>query len=313
MIGAHQAVFREARARPMQIILFTKFFETLAPEALGEHVAGLGYDGLDLTVRPGYPINPDNVRSVLPPAARQWAELGLSCPMITAPTELNDPKHADAIAIYEAAAEAGVQVIKTGYFTFKPGMHYWNAVDHARRQLEGFEALSARTGVKSLYHTHSGAVLGSNCAGLMHLLQGRDPAHVGAYLDPGHLAVGGEDIDMAFAMCTDYLTAVAAKDARHEADPRPDAPAPYGRAFVYLGDGAAPWDRVLELLAERQFDGPLSVHTEYTTRQDVIATVGGKDQSADAEAIRARGAVQDLKFLRSRWAALQQAREGAPS
>ena len=313
MIGAHQAVFREARARPMQIILFTKFFETLAPEALGEHVAGLGYDGLDLTVRPGYPINPDNVRTVLPPAARQWAELGLSCPMITAPTELNDPEHADAVAIYEAAAEAGVQVIKTGYFTFKPGMHYWDAVDHARRQLEGFEALSARTGVKSLYHTHSGAVLGSNCAGLMHLLQGRDPAHVGAYLDPGHLAVGGEDIDMAFAMCTDYLAAVAAKDARHEADPRPDAPAPYGRAFVYLGHGAAPWDRVLELLAERQFDGPLSVHTEYTTRQDVIATVGGKDQSVDADAIRARGAVQDLQFVRLRWAALQHCGEGAAS
>ena len=82
---------------------------------------------------------------------------------------------------------------------------------------------------------------------------------------------------------------------------------------MYLGDGAAPWDRVLELLAERQFDGPLSVHTEYTTRQDVIATVGGKDQSVDADAIRARGAVQDLQFVRSRWAALQHCGEGAAS
>lgn len=297
----------------MQIILFTKFFETLEPPALGEHVAGLGYDGLDLTVRPGYPINPDNVRTALPPAARQWEALGLSCPMITMPTDFNDPTHANAVAIYEAAAEAGVQVIKTGYFIFKPGMDYWAAVDHARRQLEGFEALSARTGVKSLHHTHSGAVLGSNCAGLMHLLQGRDPAHVGAYIDPGHLAVDGEDIDMAFAMCDEYLAAVAAKDACHLPDPRPNAPAAYGPAFVYVGDGAAPWGRVLELLAERDFDGPLTVHTEYTARQDVIATVGGKDRSADADAIRARGAAQDLQFLRSRWAALQQPGNGAAS
>ena len=118
---------------------------------------------------------------------------------------------------------------------------------------------------------------------------------------------------MAFAMCTDYLAAVAAKDACHLPDSRPDSPAAYGPAFVYLGDGAAPWGRVLELLAERDFDGPLSVHTEYTTRQDVIATVGGKDQSADADAIRARGAVQDLQFLRSRWAELQQNRNGAAS
>ncbi len=297
----------------MQIILFTKFFETLEPQALGEHVAGLGYDGLDLTVRPGHPINPDNVRTALPPAARLWESLGLSCPMITMPTDFNDPTHADAIAIYEAAAEAGVQVIKTGYFIFKPGMDYWRAVDHGRRQLEGFEALSARTGVKSLHHTHSGAVLGSNCAGLMHLLQGRDPAHVGAYIDPGHLAVDGEDIDMAFAMCDEYLAAVAAKDACHLPDSRPDAPAAYGPAFVYVGEGAAPWGRVLELLAERDFEGPLTVHTEYTSRQDVIATVGGKDQSADADAVRARGATQDLQFLRSRWVAIQQAGNGAAS
>ena len=80
MIDAHLAVFAEAQARLMQIILFTKFFETLAPEALGEYVAELGYDGLDLTVRPGYPINPDNVRTTLPPAARQWEALGLACP-----------------------------------------------------------------------------------------------------------------------------------------------------------------------------------------------------------------------------------------
>ena len=234
--------------------------------------------------------------------------------MITAPTEINDPTHADAVAIYESAAEAGVQVIKTGYFIFKPGMDYWDAVDHARRQLEGFEALSARTGVKSLYHTHSGAVLGSNCAGLMHLLQGLDPAHVGAYIGPGDTWRWMARTSTWRLPCAP--TTWPPSPPRTPATCRTPAPTPratYGPAFVYLGDGAAPWGRVLELLAERDFDGPLSVHTEYTTRQDVIATVGGKDQSADADAIRARGAVQDLQFLRSRWAELQQDRNGAAS
>ena len=295
----------------MRFILFTKFFETLSAGALGEHVAGLGYHGLDLTVRPGHPINPDNVREALPPAARQWESIGLTVPLVTLPTTMNDPTHADTIAIYETAADAGVQFIKTGYYAFEPGMDYWATVDSARRDLEGFEALSSRTGVKSVYHTHSGPVLGSNCAGLMHLLQGRDPAHVGAYVDPGHLAVDGEDIDMAFAMCTEYLDIIAAKDARHVDDPRPDAPAPYGRAFVFVGEGAAPWRRVLELLWERGFDGPISVHTEYTARQDVIETVGGLDEAAGAADIRARGARRDLEFLKTRWAALEQVAAGA--
>ena len=49
-------------------------------------------------------------------------------------------------------------------------------------------------------------VLDQNCAGLMHLIKGFDPQHIGAYPDPGHLALDGEDWAMGLAMIGDYLS-----------------------------------------------------------------------------------------------------------
>jgi len=46
--------------------------QLLRPAALPElarHIAGLGFDGVELPVRPGYPVHPDNVTEELPRAA----------------------------------------------------------------------------------------------------------------------------------------------------------------------------------------------------------------------------------------------------
>ena len=42
----------------------------------------------------------------------------------------------------------------------------------------------------------------------------------------------------------------------------------------------------------------MSVHTEYTADQGVIETVGGIDASKSAQALRERGEVEDLAYLR---------------
>ena len=296
------ASFYGTNGHSVKIVLFTKFLETLPPRELGEYMRGVGYDGLDLAVRHGYPINPRNVGAALPEAVRLWATMGLSCELITTETDLTDSSSADAAAIYEAAAEAGVPLVKTGFFNYYAGDDYWRKVADARRALEGFVRLGQRTGVKTVYQNHSGNCLGSNCAGLMHLMQGFDPAWMGAHVDGGHMALDGEDVEMGLAMCEGYLTVIGAKDGRHVPDRRPDAPAPYGPAFVFLGQGATHWRRLLKAAKRSGFDGPISVGTEYTEDQEVLFTVGGKDMSAEAASRREVGLVEDLRFLRREWA-----------
>ena len=282
----------------MQLVRFTKFWEDLSVRQLGERARELGYDGLDLAVRDGHALNIDNVTDELPGAVRAWRELGVDCSMISSSTDLIDPDAADAVTLFEAAAAAGVPRIKMGYFKFTPGDSFEELWSLARRRLDGFERLSRRTGVQTLYHTHSGQCLGSNCAGMRHLLQDNDPRQVGAYVDLGHLAINGEDVQIGLAMLRDRLSAIGGKDARHFPDERPDRRARFADGFVLLGQGAAEWPEAITLLKAWGFSGPITVHTEYTTDQEVIGTVGAGEYTPEAIALRARGEVEDLAYLR---------------
>lgn len=136
-------------------------------------------------------------------------------------------------------------------------------MEQIRRALEGFSRLAERTGAKACYHTHSGGYYGSNCAGMMHLLRGFDPARVGAYLDTGHLAVEGEEFGQGLAMVGEFLSAVAAKDLRKSAEPGSDPPRWHGE-HVKLGAGFFNWREGLDALRQVGFAGPLSVHGEYS-------------------------------------------------
>ena len=75
----------------MKLLLNSKFFEDLSPRELGEKILDLGYDGIDICVRPGHPVNLDNVHQALPEANRIWQDQGLVCSLATAPVSLIDP------------------------------------------------------------------------------------------------------------------------------------------------------------------------------------------------------------------------------
>ena len=148
--------------------------------------------------------------------------------------------------------------------------------------------------MQTCYQVHSGPNLGSNCAGLMHLIKGFDPQHVGAYPDTGHLALDGEDWDMGFAMVREHLSIVGIKDAHHAPQSAGQVP-PYISRFVKLGSGSVDWHRCLGALRRLGFDGPLSVHTEYNFDESVIRQVGYADTDPPNLEQWAR---EDVDFLR---------------
>ena len=260
----------------MEIVLNSKFFSSLSVERLGEKAIELGYDGIDLNVRPGHPVDPDNVTHALPEAIKVWKAQGLVCPLATAPVTMIDPEAPEVERMYAACADAGVPRIKIGFWKFADGDDYWEVVDEARTALETFAFFSERYGVQTCYQVHSGACIGSNCAGLMHLIRDFPPEHVGAYPDVGHLALDGEDIHMGLGMIRDYLSVVGIKDAYYAPQPEGSSPA-YIPRFTRVGQGCVDWERCFEALRAIGFDGPLTVHTEYDFDESIIRQVGYAD------------------------------------
>ena len=80
----------------MQIVVNSKFFKELPVKELGEKVSEVGYDGIDLCVRPGHPVNLENAEQALPQAFRIWQDQGLICPLATTPVTFNDPAAPEA-------------------------------------------------------------------------------------------------------------------------------------------------------------------------------------------------------------------------
>lgn len=242
-------------ARPH--IVFTKHLRELSVPQLIEAMKAIEADGVDLCVRPGYVVDPDNAVETLPKAAEAFRSADLTIPLVTTPTDFTDASVPYAESLFRACAQAGVKLLKPGYWS-APTEGYWEAVERMKNDVRGLVDLGKRYGVKPCLHTHSGRNMGLNAAALMHVLCDFDPEEVGAYVDVGHLAVCGEPPALAFAMAAQWLAVVGIKDMdRVKTDAGAQA------RTVIMGAGFVDWPQVVEWLVRHNFSGPLTFHCEF--------------------------------------------------
>jgi sugar phosphate isomerase/epimerase len=265
--------------RRYSVIYFTKFLRGLGPEEIARVLKGMSLDGLDLTVRRGQCVNPQNVREALPKAMEVWRKAGVSVPMVSTETSLTDPNHPTVEPIWTACADAGIANIKIGYWRWREGTRYGAIVDGARRDLDGFRKLAERYKVRTLIHTHSGPYLGCNASNLMTLLHDFDPAHVAAYVDPAHLAITGEPLPLALEIIGNHLAMVAVKNVAYLPAKGPDRTV-WTRKWCLLREGLVDWPGTISLLRTRGYKGPLSLHGEYSGPEEQEAIL--KNVAEDA-------------------------------
>jgi sugar phosphate isomerase/epimerase len=262
----------------MRFVYFTKLLKEMDVNGLVAFCEEVGLDGVDLAVRPGYPVNPANAPTALPQAADSFKAKGKRIALVTAPTNLIDPAAQEARTLFEACCAAGVPAVKIGYFPYRG--HFDIELTEARARLASFARLAEQTRVKACYHTHSGNNLGNNAASLRLLLQDLNPHHVGVFFDTGHVAINGGPVLMELEMIKPWLSLVAIKDMLWEKGNEG-----WGHRVVPAGEGIVRWDDVARGLKANGFRGTISLHGEY---------------SAADLAERTRLAKAELAFLRDK-------------
>ncbi len=243
-------------------IMFTKHLEGFDLDQIIAALKTGGVQGADLCVRPGYPVNPENAKTALPAAAKRFADEGLCIPLITTPGDFTEADIDYAEPLFEACAEAGVKLVKLGYWYMEEG-GYWATIDRCRTRLEGFAKLAEKTGVKPVVHNHSGATMGLNSSSVMNIMKDFDPNLVGVFTDVGHLSIVGEPYAMSLDIVKDYIAAVAFKDLVKQKFMQDGKPV--WRIDVWpLGMGFGDFPTVMRLLKDMDFGGPISFHCEYS-------------------------------------------------
>jgi sugar phosphate isomerase/epimerase len=253
----------------MQLLMFSKMLGGLSVEQAGEAIAEMGFDGVDLTVREGGHILPENAEQDLPKAVDLLRSKQLSVPMVTTGIVAPDEPHAEAIL--KSASECGVRYVKLGYWRYEGFGHVRAQVAEARTALKGLEALARAHNLCLGVHIHSGAFLSAMPGVMTMLLEGLDPQRVGAYIDPGHMALEGgrSGWEIGMDLLSDRIAIVAAKDFGWYYQGNKS----WRWVSLPLYEGIVSWPRVFAHLRAVGFDGPVTVHSEYAnlSTEDLIA------------------------------------------
>lgn len=245
-------------ASHVEFTVFTKPWKMPLAE-LGRFVKRLGFDGIELPIRPGYQVEPANVSQDLPAAAKILADLGLKIGTVAGPTDER------TIA---ACAEAGVPIIRI-CVDIPPDRNYLTAIDDLQRLWESLAPLLVKHEVALGVQNHVGRSI-ANAAQLRHAISKFDPRHVCAVWDAAHNALQGEQADIALDTIWSHLRVVNLKNAFWRLASGPEAPVAKWTPYWTTGrHGQADWKAVAGELRKRGFVGDICLTAEYSDHDAV--------------------------------------------
>ncbi|MEQ7004564.1 TIM barrel protein [Actinopolymorpha sp. B17G11] len=254
----------------MRTVLFTKLFQSSSVGEIGAAAADLGFDGIDLLVRPGTTIDPADARDI-PAAVKHLESDGLSVPMAT--TDLTDPDRFPADAVLGACADAGIDLIRLGYWAYKPDVRsYADTLAEAQRHLARLEEMAAHHGVRLAIQLHGDTIHASGAL-TRAMLEGHSPEWLCAYPDPGNQVVqdGREDWRLTFEILQPWLACVGVKNGGwFPAGTTGAGQREWRSDWFGLADGMVPWAEILPHLQAIGFDGPLTLHSHYELPYDQV-------------------------------------------
>jgi sugar phosphate isomerase/epimerase len=236
--------------------VFTKPWKDGIDE-LGEHVSRLGFDGIELPVRPGYPVTPETVRE-LPAAVKRLKEHGVAVCSVAGPTD--EPTLA-------ACAEAGVPIIRVMAPIRPEG--YLETERRIQLEYDALLPLLERYNVCIGVQNHYGCFV-SNACGLRALVGKFEPARVGIVWDAAHNALNGEEIELGIDIVWSHLQMVNLKNAYWRQANGPESPSAVWKTYWTGGRyGLASWPRVAKELTRRGYSGTVCLTAEYTDEAEV--------------------------------------------
>lgn len=239
--------------------VFTKPWQAKSLPELARFVSALGFDGVELPVRPGYQVEPENITKGLPEAARILGDHGVRIGTVAGPT--------DEVAI-AACAAAGVPIIRVcenidmeiGY------------MESEKRLKEGYDALVPileQHGVAIGVQNHCDFCV-NNAMGLLHLIEDYDPRHICAVLDQAHNGLNGEPPELAIDIVWSHLRVVNLKSAYWQRSNGPEAAEAQWKVHWTTGrHGLAYWQRTAAELKKRNYAGDICLTAEYSDHDRV--------------------------------------------
>jgi L-ribulose-5-phosphate 3-epimerase len=253
----------------------------------------MGFDGIDLTVRPKGHVLPERVSEDLPLAAEIFKKAGLKIYMIT--TSINNADDPVTTNILKTASSLGIRHYRMDWFNYEEEKSIEENLVRIRIQMEKLALLNEKYSIFGEYQNHSGTYFGASVWDLYEVLNEIRSPWLGSQFDIMHAMVeGANSWKTRLKLIKPYIHSLDMKDfiwlkekEKWTAEPRP------------LGDGMINFPEYLTLLKQYEIAGPVSLHFEYP--------LGGAETGANSITIPKEEFLffiqKDLKELKKKFSA----------
>lgn len=275
----------------LKVFIFSKHLQFLDYRAMSEAAKEMGFDGIDLTVRPKGHVLPESVAEDLPAATEAMASCGLLPRLIT--TGVLDAGNAADRKVLATASQLGYEIYRTGWYRFSDDVEVMETARLARQRLQGLAQLSRDLDITGAYENHSGNFFGGSIWSLDQALQGLSPHHMGCQYDIMHATIeGGKNWPIGLRLIRDHINSLIVKDFKWA-----KVAGGWKPVHVPVGEGMIDFVHYFGLLKTYGINVPVIVHCEY----DLGGAERGGRPSLDRKLVFQK-LRHDLQFIRNAWA-----------
>lgn len=277
----------------LQVHIFSKHLQFLDYQEMAKTAKELGFDGVDLTVRPKGHVLPENVERDLPKATEALKEVGFQPNLFTSKlTDANNPLNQKVL---ETASNLGYQYYRTGYLKYASDSSIPQSMNDYHKELKKLAKLNRKLGLTGGYQNHAGKnYVGAAIWDSHQILEGIATNQMGLQYDIRHATVvGGTNWETAFRLVKDKINSLVVKDFLWK-----QIDGKWKPVHVPMGEGMVDFKRFFQLVKEYKINVPFSLHVEY----DLGGAEKGKSEiSIPKEEVLGK-IEKDLQFLRAAWA-----------
>ena len=268
------------------ISIFSKHLQWLDYSEMAKVAADMGFDGIDLTVRPNGHVLPENVEKDLPKAMDAVTKAGLKIFMIT--TSVYDAEDPLSERILKTANSLGIRHYRMGYGHYENSRSAEENIANVHHKLSQLALLNEKHSISGEYQNHSGnyaagIYFGGPVWDIIDALKKINSPWLGAQYDIYHATVEGANAwPVGLELISPYIRSIDIKDfqwAKKEGK--------WSSETVPLGQGMVDFKKYFGLLKKYNISCPVSIHYEYP--------LGGSEHGDKVMTIKRESVISAMK------------------
>jgi sugar phosphate isomerase/epimerase len=227
---AEETFARSPAAGDLKVNIFSKHLQFLNYQDMAEAAKELGFDGIDLTVRPKGHVLPEKVETDLPLAVEAMKKVGMTPQMFC--TAVEDAANPVDKKLLETAAKLGFKYYRMNWYRYNEQKAIPEQLGEFGTKMAGLSQLNEKLGIYGCYQNHSGR----------------------------HATVeGGLSWQTGFNLIQPHIKTIVIKDFYWEKNNA----GKWAVKSVPLGEGMVDFKTYFKLLKDLKVDVPICLHLEY--------------------------------------------------